>query len=402
MESTRDLIGQFMKENPDIIVRTDVVAWQQYWQKMSTAVVTGTAQDVWLMSAAYVEQYAAAGHVMDLIPFIKADPTFNEDDYFPHAFDAYSFSGQAKNMKNVPFPRGKLYSFTRDYNCSLLYWNRDHFDAAGVAYPTDDWTWEDLVAAAKKLTIDFDGDGLVDQWGYYGMQFSTFAGINGGRWIDTEKRTGNFAPRPGSTQMFDAVQFCWDLIYKYKCSPPPSIQIEDDAFITGKASMIVEGCWEIRNYNRAKNLWDIAMVPKDVKDRKTIKGGGGVAHCIYSKTRQPDAAWRLVKFLSDEKSQRALGRSGTSVPVLKSAAFSEDFLADFDRPPKASYPVIWRTLEGATFVPQYSRGYLEYNDYIRSTLQGVWMNVRTPLEACQMIDKKLDTVLGQEYGREGQ
>ena len=94
MESTRELIAQFERENPDIAVRVDVVSWGQYWQKMKTAVVTGTAQDVWLISPAYVEEYASAGHLLDLTPYIESDPTFDIKDYFPRAFDDFSFIGE--------------------------------------------------------------------------------------------------------------------------------------------------------------------------------------------------------------------------------------------------------------------------------------------------------------------
>ncbi len=142
VESTRELIAQFERENPDIQVRVDIVGWGQYWQKMKTATVTNTAQDVWLMSPAYLEQYASAGHLMDLMPFVKADPTFKEDDYFPHAFDAYSYAGQGEDLRPVKFGQGKLFGFTRDYNGSILYYNRDHFDALGLAYPDETWTWD--------------------------------------------------------------------------------------------------------------------------------------------------------------------------------------------------------------------------------------------------------------------
>ena len=398
LESTRELITQFMQENPDIIVRTDVVSWQQYWMKMATAVVTGTAQDVWLMSGSYVEQYAAAGHLLDMMPFIEADPTFNEDDYFPHAFDNYTYAGEGKDMHNVPFRQGRLFSFTRDYNCSLLYYNKDHFDAEGVAYPTNDWTWKEYAEAAQKLTVDFDGDGIVDRWGAQGAGYTTLASVNGGQIIDPVTRRCNYSPRPGHSEIYDAILFNLDLIYKYKASPPPTIQIEEYAFVTGKTSMIIEGAWEIRNYNRCKNLWDIALVPTDTKERKRKTGGGGVAHCIYSGTKNPEAAWRLVKFLSSEKSQRALGRSGTSIPVLKSAAYSEDFLADFDRPPKSSYHVIYANLLGGEYVPQYTRGYLEYMKLSRQVMGEVWLGVKTPEEACREIDEKTNKVMAEQYG----
>ena len=62
---------------------------------------------------------------------------------------------------------GGQYGLPRDLNVIALYYNKAMFDAAGVAYPDDTWDWAKLVDAAKKLTKDTDGDGTMDQWGFY-------------------------------------------------------------------------------------------------------------------------------------------------------------------------------------------------------------------------------------------
>ena len=396
MDSTRELIRQFMAENPDLIVRVDVVSWEQYWQKMATASVTGTAQDVWLMSPAYVEQYAGAGHLTDLMSFIHADETFSLDDYFPHPFDDYCFTGEGMALRQARFgdKGAKVYAFTRDYNCRLLYYNRDHFDALGLAYPDETWTWDDLVAAAKKLTLDFDGDGIIDQWGFYGLEYDAFARTNGGRRMDV----ANLKSTCSDPRIVDAIRFCRDLIYQYKVSPPPDVQIEGEAFTTGKASMTVGGTWNIRRFNRARCLWDMTSIPTDTKERSRTTAGGGMGHCIYARTQHPREAWKLVKFLSSEVSQRELAKSGTSVPVLRKAAFSEDFLAPFDRPPRETYPLIFRNLTGKQHEPSYTRGYLEYSEYERRMIQGVWADLRTPEEACHLTDEETDRIIRREYG----
>ncbi len=180
--------------------------------------------------------------------------------------------------------------------------------------------------------------------------------------------------------------------------PAMNDNVEEYAFVTGKISMTIEGAWEFRNYNRAKHLWDIAMVPLQHKTSKRTKAGGGVAHVIYSGAKHPDAAWKLVRFLSGERSQRALGRSGTSIPVLKSAAFSEDFLAPFDRPARSSHKVIWDNLGRSEFVPRFSRGYLEYMKLTRQLMQEVWLGSKTPLEACEIVDKEVNEILREQYG----
>ena len=407
MESARELIAQFEKENPDIEVRVDVVGWEQYWQKIMTSTATDVAQDVWLMSSAYVEEYAAAGHIMDLVPLLQADPTFKEDDYFPSAFDPYTFVSFGDELLRVPFKlpavesdpqtRPRLYAFTRDFNCSFLYYNRDHFDAIGLAYPTEDWTWDDLVEAAKKLTIDFNNDGVIDQWGYAGLTYGHFAGAIGAESLDLKARKSLYQ----SPLMLKAVTFCQDLIYKYKVHPQPRIQIDEtDSFVTGKASMMIAGVWSVRSFSRSHSRWDVAPIPVDIKGRKRKVAGSGVAHSIFARTKHPKEAWRLVKFLSGDSGQRALARSGTSVPVLKSAALSDDFLAGFDRPSKNGRSIIVRTLENASSPEQFAKGYLEYTRKITDTLDGVWRNTRTPEDACRMIDKHVDEILAQRYAAE--
>ncbi len=47
-------------------------------------------------------------------------------------------------------------------------YNQDLFDAAGVEYPKEDWTVDDFLATAKKLTIP------GKQWGYSGYYGNTF------------------------------------------------------------------------------------------------------------------------------------------------------------------------------------------------------------------------------------
>jgi multiple sugar transport system substrate-binding protein len=396
MESTRELIAEFERENPDIEVRVDVVGWEQYWQKMKTATVTNSAQDVWLMSPAYIEQYAEAGHILDLMPFIKADPTFNIDDYFPGAFNDYSFTIQAGQLKTVPFGQGGLYAFTRDNNCGVLYYNRDHFDAVGLAYPTADWTWDDLVTAAKKLTIDFDGDGVIDQWGYTGLNFNSFGGSIGADFLDYDAHKSTYS----SPLALKAITFCHDLIYKYKVHAPPRVRVDQEqTFVTGKASMTVEGIWNIRSYCRSDYKWDIAPIPLDIKGRVRRPAGGGVGHSIFARSPHPKEAWRLVKFLSGPVGQRALAKSGTSIPVLKSAAYSKDFLAGYDRPPQSSYHVIFDCF-APTAVDRprmYAKGYLEYTRHSTAILDEVWRNTITPQAACQKIDEEIDAILAEQY-----
>lgn len=60
---------------------------------------------------------------------------------------------------------GALYALPRGYSPLLVAYNRDLLEAAGASPPTDDWTWDEFLGMARRLTRDRAGDGLVDVWG---------------------------------------------------------------------------------------------------------------------------------------------------------------------------------------------------------------------------------------------
>jgi hypothetical protein len=99
MPGDYEIIAEFMRENPDVVVRVDVVSWQQYWAENGNGRPDRHGPGRLAHEPAYVEQYAAAGHLMNLTPFIEADPQFSLDDYFPFAFDDFCFAGQGKDLR---------------------------------------------------------------------------------------------------------------------------------------------------------------------------------------------------------------------------------------------------------------------------------------------------------------
>jgi len=104
----------------------------------------------------------------------------------------------------------------------LLYYNKTMFDAAGLDYPTPEWTFQDVLDAAAKLTTDTNGDGQPDQWGYfpnYLNEETYYAVIHrfGGRYISDDGKTG---AQQSPEAMLD-FSFIQDLSYKYIVAPKP-------------------------------------------------------------------------------------------------------------------------------------------------------------------------------------
>src|SRR5690606_24895134 len=137
----KELIDKFTTAHPHITVKTQSAPYGQFFQKLDTQIAAGEAPDVWLSDGVYVMKYAERGAIKDLTSWIDSD--LNKDDYY-----GLDFNKDAQ---------GKYWGVPQGIQVGVLYYNKDLFDKANVAYPTPDWTWEDLKATAAKLTVDAGG-----------------------------------------------------------------------------------------------------------------------------------------------------------------------------------------------------------------------------------------------------
>lgn len=123
-----------------------------YREKILTSIAAGTPPGVFLLDGIDLPSYVNRGVLLDLAPFVERVGV-RVDAFHPV-------------MRELFAPGGRLWAFPKDFTPMVLYYHRDLFDAAGVAYPDSTWTWTDFLEAARRLTRDTDGDGAIDQWGF--------------------------------------------------------------------------------------------------------------------------------------------------------------------------------------------------------------------------------------------
>ena len=146
------IVADFEAANPNIKVNVEVSDWDSYWTKLKTLLAANTPPDVFAMDAPLYLDYQSRGVLLNLQPYIDSNPGML-DGLFPNTLTAYQT------------PDG-YFGLPRDFQTIVVFYNKDMFDKAGVAYPKSNWTYDDLRATAKALTKDTNGDGKIDQFGY--------------------------------------------------------------------------------------------------------------------------------------------------------------------------------------------------------------------------------------------
>lgn len=284
--SEKKLLGEFKdvfeKFNPGVTVELLNVAGEE---KLLALIAAGTPPDVWWTGSAGTIQ-VADGSILDITDLLKGDPIM--DDILPAYLTPY------KGLD------GGLYGLPNGTWFWGIYYNKKNLDAARASYPTDDWTWDDLLAIAQKSTKE-------GQWGYYNSGITWGGGLmpyilsNGGREV-SEDGTRWLLDSPES---LEAIQFLYDLIYKHKVMPSPDTLkgfglTDRQAFANGKYAMQTDAIhpdvFPIFAEMLGWGNFDVVLLPHP-KGKPLVNWAGFGGFSVSAKTKNPQAAVELLKFL---------------------------------------------------------------------------------------------------------
>lgn len=376
----KQIVADFQSANPNISVSVEVSEWESYWTKLKTLLAAGTPPDIFAIDAPYYLDYQTRGVLLNLQPYLDANPHVL-DDVYPQTLKAYQ---TAEGYFGLP----------RDFQTIVVFYNKDMFDAAGIPYPSPDWTYDDFRATAKALTLDKDKDGGIDQYGYatdlWDMElfWSEAIWAFGGEIISPDHTKTLI----GSPEARKAWQFIYDMMFVDKSMPDSTTaaQYGGDLFQAGKAAMTTIGHWAVPGYAEAGLNFDVVPMPVGPAGRATSVNSAGFV--IAKATKYPDAAWKFLEFVISPPAQTRLAELGFACPVLKSVAESPAFL---EQKIKINHKVFLDSLEFAHMKPVF-KGYDEWASVIGDGMAPIWAGEEADLNAIlDEIIPQADEVLQQ-------
>ncbi|MBE3583918.1 MAG: sugar ABC transporter substrate-binding protein [Limnochordaceae bacterium] len=277
--------------------RTQLLDWNSYRDKLLIQAASGTLPDVMNVPGGYFGELAKSGAFLDLRPLIQRDK-LDVSQFRPGALEHLTFDGKVYGL-----PSGSVGTWPVTAG-SLLMYNRDIFDQSGLSYPQYDWSWNEFLTVSRKLTKDTNGDGKPEIWGtnigssVWDSTYPQVIWTFGGRFLNDEGTESLL----DSAAVVDAVQFLYDLTARYKVSPPINQSSGDIQvpFEQGSVGMAVD--WYGRAYYLAQHRpfsMGFSIVPKGPGGYGIFAGVAGPPHAyaIAANTRNPELAWKVVKFL---------------------------------------------------------------------------------------------------------
>lgn len=291
---------------------------------------------------------------------------------------------------NQAFSAGKLYGIAKDFNTLVLLYNKDVFDDAKVAYPTDDDNWdqlrEKLLAVQAALGTEVSGICIIPDYN----RFAPFALATGWKPFNENGKTildANFER---------AFTFYTGLVTKDKVgilSTDLGQIWSGGCFATEKTAITFEGNW-ISGYLRdnANNLlYGTTLMPKDPVSGQRGNLLFSVAWGLNANSKNMAATEKAVTILTSKKAQEWVLDSGLALPSRQDLANSPYFSKT-----DPSNQLAKKIFDGA------SRGYIEpyaFDEYglawptpINEALTAVLLGPMEPAQAIKIAQQKYDAM----------
>jgi multiple sugar transport system substrate-binding protein len=297
------MADSFIAKNPNYKITVQTIPWQQYWTKLQAAATGGDMPDIVVMHPDEVKNYVKGGMLLDLTDTLKKSQITSLDKFPQYVVDDFKVDG-------------KYYGVPKDVGTMGLVYNKDLFDKAGIPYPNDNWTWDDMMNAAQKITDKSKG--------IYGI-----AAPNNGQnfyWNLIWENGGDLFSKDGKTSTFDSPEVIGAMKYAVSFiekgySPTVadfSNLTQDKYFEAGKVGMLFAGSWMLPEYLAVKGLnFNVAQLPQG-KQRAAISSG--MAFSASAKTKNKDAALKFVEYLGSKEAQEIQAKSGVAIPAYENTA----------------------------------------------------------------------------------
>ena len=298
----------YTRQNPDVVIEVQVTSWSEYWTKLEAAAQSNTMPDIFWMHTNQILYYSDFGMLADLTDLYDDV----DENYYSEHYSEISLS-------NAMGSDGRIYGVPKDKDNVCLVYNKEMFDAAGLSYPDETWTWDDLVSASEKIYETTGKYGFMayadEQLGYWNFVYQA-----GGYILNEDKTAAGFTdPATVKAMKFyiGLQDYDWCPTQTYFAETSPGT-----AFFSEVGAMFLEGNWnllaEMNNYPDMVGKWDIAVLPMcpdpaSGDGRATISNG--LCYSTAARGKNLEIVKDVLKFFGSEEAQRIQGESGAAIPA---------------------------------------------------------------------------------------
>jgi len=308
-----DIIARFNRDHDDVQVEVVnlMTSGSSPFERLAVLHASNRAPDVVRLEYQRAYPFIKQGMFFPIDDLIAGDPEFDPGEFFTVSFEPHRADG-------------KLYAIPQEAQPFTLFVNVTALERAGLALPGMDWTMDDLLSIAQR-TKRTGSQGETEHWGWLVEPTLTravpYVYAFGGGILNADGT--DFALT--SPETLAGLQFIQDANVVSG--------VLGGNFARGTTTLYLGGPWQVpglRESIHGQFEWDILPVPGGPGGRGTTLGSDG--YYMSSQTKNREAAWKFLKYLASEESQRALVAAGSIFPARREVAREYVFSAPSEPP----------------------------------------------------------------------
>ncbi|SHN43600.1 ABC transporter substrate-binding protein [Cryptosporangium aurantiacum] len=377
-KKAEELAAEYHRLHPNVTVKTSAGATvtDDLLTKLSAGFTSDTYPDISYAFGSWAGELAASGRTQDLSDYVK-DPAFGWDD-FPAAARETATSGDT--VIGVP---------ALVDNIALIY-NKTMFDAAKLPYPTDDWTWEDYRAAAKKLSNPAKN--------YYGSAYSVSGSEDttwhlwpllwqhGGKILDGKKPAFNSDAGVAALETLRTMAVDDKSLYLDQTD-----EKYGPLFWSGRIGMIMSGPWELLELANHKLNYGVTQLPGHNGDHQTVSGPDLWVLFNHDDPNRAGASRDFIKWLTSKEIDAKWNLAIGNLPLRSSEQSTPEFASYVKQYPGGQK--FFENLKNAKQARPTLAGYEEMSRNVGDAIAKVLQGAAQPKEALDEAAKASAGVL---------
>lgn len=280
------MVDAFNASQKDIELTVSYMSKSAYFEKLNIGLPAGSAPDIIALNVPSDIDYSKRGFLLDISDLFESG-AIDLARYPEHTIAAHTIDGV-------------LHGVPRDYDSIAVYYNKAIFDAAGEPYPTGDWTWEEFVAVAKRITRADEGIYGTCVASYPNSVVYDMVYSNGGKAFD---ESGLCVLN--SAEAKDALKKLSDVILVEHASPTIEEQAEmssGNRFLNGMVGMLFNGSWSMASYAEALGD-DLGVCALPAMGEKPASISHSLIWAIPACSQNIEAAKTALTYLASYESQ---------------------------------------------------------------------------------------------------
>ncbi len=375
IDALEELIAVFEEENPDIEINYSTADFGSYFTKLQTDFAAGNSPDVFELNYENFVTFASRGTLLDIGDLLEESENIGADTFYPAALNAFAYEGAQLALPIT-------------FSTVMLFYNKDMFDAAGLEYPNEDWTWQDVIDAGLALTDAPNRVWGISQPVQFWEFYKTAAQAGGGLTVTPTVQIDTEENRAAAHYLVDKVQTHHIMPTDIEMSGVGDV----DMFLNSQLGMIVTGIWMFDHITTEATFdWDVAVEPGGVQKGTHFFSN---AAAVSSQSDNPEAAYRWVEFLAahpavvDTRIELSWELSALSLDQ------AEALSAYLDQPMPANREAVFRSLEFAVN-PPVIENQQQLSDIISQELEAARLGTKTVEQALADAQSRVEALVNE-------